>query len=96
LSEIDQKLIEHLASLIRIDLNSEESELFAGQLNGLVEEFKNLQLVDTDGVEPTGHIGDLVTIMRTDESSASLDQEEVLMNAPDRNGMFIKVKRVIE
>lgn len=94
--ELDKEQIEHLTSLIRIQLTEAEIEIFGEQLNGLVEEFNILQEVDTSQVEPTGHIADLTTVLRPDEARESIELEDVLKNAPQTAADFIRVKRVIE
>tara|TARA_A100001037_G_scaffold305989_1_gene348457 strand:- start:936 stop:1223 length:288 start_codon:yes stop_codon:yes gene_type:complete len=94
--DIDKDQIEHLASLIRVRLDVDEIEKLGNQLNGLVAEFNVLQEVDTDQVEPTGHIADLDSVLRPDETRPSMTPSEVLENAPQTFDNFIRVKRVIE
>tara|TARA_B100001758_G_scaffold79308_1_gene67177 strand:+ start:276 stop:563 length:288 start_codon:yes stop_codon:yes gene_type:complete len=94
--EIDKQQIEHLASLIRVQLSEDEITSLGEELNGIVNEFNILQEVNTEDVEPTGHIADLQTVLRSDEAQRSIDVEDVLSNAPQTSNEFIRVKRVIE
>ncbi len=77
-------------------MSEEEIELMRDQLSNILEHFDVLQQVDTEGVEPTGHSADLDTVMRKDEAAKSRPLEDVLANAPQREGDFLKVRAVLE
>ena len=55
-----------------------------------------LNELDTTGVTPTGHAGGLQTVMREDLAEDSLESEDVLKNAPRREGEFFRVNSVLE
>ena len=88
--------VKHIASLARIGLTDEEIEMFGVQLSQILEQFEVLNELDTSGVTPTGHAGGLQTIMRDDLTEDSLDSEDVLKNAPRREGEFFRVNAVLE
>ena len=88
--------VKHIASLARIGLTDEEIEMFGNQLSQILEQFEVLNELDTSGVTPTGHAGGLQTIMRDDLTEDSLDSEDVLRNAPRREGEFFRVNAVLE
>jgi len=90
------KDVEHIAQLAYIKLSDEESEDMRIQLTNILGHFASLSTVDTDGVEPTGHTTDSNTVMRQDEPKPPLSQEEVLRNAPNRDGEFVRVRPVLE
>jgi aspartyl-tRNA(Asn)/glutamyl-tRNA(Gln) amidotransferase subunit C len=90
------KDVEHIAQLAYIKLSDEESENMRVHLSNILGHFASLSIVDTDGVEATGHTTDLNTVMRKDEVQSPLDQEDVLRNAPDRDGEFVRVRPVLE
>ena len=75
-----------IATLARIALTDDEVELFREQLSQILDQFDALKELDTAGVPPTGHAVDLQAVMREDEAQDSLDLEDVLRNAPRRNG----------
>lgn len=93
---LDRSEVEHIATLARIALTEEEVELLREQLSHILEQFEVLKELDTAGVTPTGHAVPLLTAMREDIPGESLDPEEVLLNAPRREGEFIRVKAVLE
>ena len=93
---LERSQVEHIASLARIGLPEEEIEMFGEQLSQILEQFEVLNELDTSGVTPTGHAGGLQTVMRDDLAEDSLDSEDVLKNAPRREGEFFRVNAVLE
>ncbi len=64
--EIDRKLLEHLTKVSRLDLTEEELGRFTGQLKVILEAFKRIDEVDTDGVKPSFHPSELKNVWRDD------------------------------
>ena len=93
---LDRADVEHIALLARIGLTEEEVEIFREQLSNILEQFETLREVDTTGVAATGHAGQLQTVLREDVPEDSLDQDQVLRNAPRREGPLFRVKAVLE
>ena len=93
---LERSQVEHIAALARIGLTEEEVEMFGEQLSNILEQFEVLNELDTTGVAPTGHAGGLQTVMREDVAEDSLDAEDVLKNAPRREGDFFRVNSVLE
>lgn len=86
----------HIAHLARIALTEEEITRMSEQLSHLLEHFEVLQQVDTEGVSPTAQSVDLQSVMRGDEIKPSLPQDDVLANAPRREGDCFRVRAVLE
>ena len=93
---LERSEVKHIASLARIGLTEDEIEMFGEQLSQILEQFEVLNELDTSGVTPTGHAGGLQTVMRDDLAEDSLDSEDVLKNAPRREGEFFRVNKVLE
>lgn len=93
---LERSEVKHIASLARIGLTEDEIEMFGEQLFQIMEQFEVLNELDTTGVTPTGHAGGLQTVMRDDLAEDSLDSEDVLKNAPRREGEFFRVNAVQE
>ena len=96
MAQLTPEDVDHIAQLAYIKLSESESEKMREQLSDILGHFEALAALDTDGVEPTGHTTDSNTIMRDDEPQPPLDQEDVLRNAPDRDGEFVRVRPVME
>ncbi|MDE0822568.1 MAG: Asp-tRNA(Asn)/Glu-tRNA(Gln) amidotransferase subunit GatC [Dehalococcoidia bacterium] len=93
---LERSEVERIASLARIGLTEEEIEMVGDQLSHILEQFEVLNELDTSGVTPTGHASGLQTVMREDTAEDSLDHEDVLKNAPRREGEFFRVNAVLE
>ncbi len=86
----------HIARLARIGLTEEEIDRFRDQLSHILENFEILREVDTTDVPPTAHTVALHSVMRDDEVAPSLPPDEVLANAPRREGNCFRVRAVLE
>lgn len=93
---LNREEVQHIASLCRIGMTEQDLEELPEQLSQVLELFQTLQQADTEDVSPTGHSVSLGTVMREDEAGASAPTEEVLSNAPRREGDLIRVKLVLE
>jgi len=92
---LSKKEVEHIAWLAHIELSKEEKDLFTGQFNDILNYFKKIDEVDTEGIQPTYHVLDLMNVYREDEASASLPMEEALKNAPKKEKNFLKAPRIV-
>ncbi len=93
---LDRKEVERIAALVRISLTDEQMETLGEELSDILEQFQILSELDTSGVPPTAHPVHLQSVMRDDDASGSLEPEEVLRNAPRRDGDLFRVKPVLE
>ncbi|QSQ07745.1 Aspartyl/glutamyl-tRNA(Asn/Gln) amidotransferase subunit C [Koleobacter methoxysyntrophicus] len=94
--KISKKDVEHVAQLARLHLEEEEKELYTRQLNSILNYMEKLGELDTGDVEPTAHVLPIKNVFREDRVEQSMDIEEVLRNAPDREEGFFKVPKIIE
>jgi aspartyl-tRNA(Asn)/glutamyl-tRNA(Gln) amidotransferase subunit C len=93
---ISRQDVEHVARLARLALTPDELERMRTQLNAILLHIDALKAVNTDDVEPTSHAVPVVNVMRDDEPEPPFPPEEMLRNAPDRDGQFFRVPRIIE
>ena len=96
MARITSDEVSHLALLCRIAMSEDEVELMRDQMSNILDNIDVLNQVETAGVEPTGHSVDLVSVMRDDVVTSSTNREEMLSNAPNRDGDFIRVRAVLE
>jgi aspartyl-tRNA(Asn)/glutamyl-tRNA(Gln) amidotransferase subunit C len=87
--------VEHVALLARLALSEEEKEMYTRQLRDILEYAARLNELDTTDVPPTSHVLPLSNVFREDEVGEHLAPEEVLANAPEREGGFFKVPRIV-
>jgi aspartyl-tRNA(Asn)/glutamyl-tRNA(Gln) amidotransferase subunit C len=87
--------VEHVAHLARLGLTDEELERLEGQLNHILDQYAILATVPTDHIAPTAQTIELENILREDVARPSLSQEDVLANAPARDGEFFVVPAIL-
>lgn len=89
--------VRHVAALCRIGMTDAELERMRAELADLLDEVAFVQSVDTAGVEPTGHAVDNVhSVMRDDEPGAPMAADDVLLNAPLREGVYFRTRSVLD
>ena len=88
--------VEHVAHLARLGLTDEELTLLEGQLNHILDQYAILAELPTDDIPPTAQTIELENILRDDVVRPSLTADEVLANAPARQGEFIVVPSILD
>lgn len=96
--DITVKDVEYVARLARLTLSPAEKEMYAGQLQSILHYIDQLAAVDTSAVAPTSHALNQSNIMRDDHvrPADAAERERLLGNAPDRDGDYFRVQKVIE
>jgi aspartyl-tRNA(Asn)/glutamyl-tRNA(Gln) amidotransferase subunit C len=94
--KLSREEVLHIALLARLGLAEEEVDKLREQLSNILENFQVLQEVDTTDVPPTAQSIALQNVLRDDRVASSLDPEQVLANAPQREEEFFRVKAVLE
>ncbi len=93
MSDANHMDVSYVANLARIELTDEETTLFQGQLDQVLDYVEQLGELDVSNVEPTAHAVPLVNVLRADEPGVSLDNDTVTANAPaSRNGQILVPK----
>jgi aspartyl-tRNA(Asn)/glutamyl-tRNA(Gln) amidotransferase subunit C len=87
--------VRHVAKLARLALPEEKLKKLTEQLESILEYVAQIGRVDTSGVEPMAHALPLHNVLREDVVGPGLPLEQVLQNAPDVDGPFFKVPKVI-
>lgn len=97
MSEITKKSLEHLADLAKLDLTEKEEEKFMKDLDSILGHFRELQELNTDGVQPLTGGTSLKNVWREDgETKSSLKADPVVDAFPDKEGRWLKVPAVFE
>ena len=91
--------VERVAELAHLELTPEETGRMLKDLNAILDYVAELNQVDCAGVEPLTQVGELSNVTgepRPDHPEPSLDRAAVMAEAPESNGAFFKVPKVIE
>jgi len=93
---IDQAQVRKVAKLSRLELSESEVEEFTGQLSAILDYVEKLNELDTDSIEPLAHCLPINNVFREDCVRESLGTEKTLANAPQRDGEFFKVPKILD
>lgn len=94
--KIDQAQVRKVAKLSRLELTEAEVEEFTGQLSAILDYVEKMNQLNTDDVEPMAHCLPISNVFRRDEIKESLGTEKTLANAPQRDGEFFKVPKILD
>ena len=93
---LTDKDVNHVARLARLALSENERAVYRGQLERILGYIQNLEKHDTRDVPITSHVVPLSNAWREDEARPFQDTESILANAPEREDVYFKVKKIIE
>lgn len=95
---ISQDEIMRLATLAKLKLTDEETELYQKQLSSIIGYIDKLKELDTSSVEATNQVTGLENVLRTDEIIAgnSFTQDEATSNMDNTKGGKFEVNAVFE
>jgi aspartyl-tRNA(Asn)/glutamyl-tRNA(Gln) amidotransferase subunit C len=92
--------VERVAELAHLELTPEETGPMLRDLNAILDYVAELNQLDTAGIEPLAQMGELenaaIPSLRADRLEPSLDRTAVMSQAPETDGAFFKVPKVIE
>lgn len=94
--QIDENLIFRLEQLAKLELDDEERTKLLHDLNHILELVEQMNGLDTTGVEPLTWVNTGRNHLREDEISGQSNREDALRSAPDTDGRFFKVPKVID
>ena len=95
MAALSKQDVVRISELARLELTSDEVEVFTRQLAGILDYVEQIRAVDTTGVAPTSHAINR-PLEREDLAHEPLPRVDALANAPDaakESGLF-KVPRV--
>jgi aspartyl-tRNA(Asn)/glutamyl-tRNA(Gln) amidotransferase subunit C len=88
--------VAHLARLARLAVTDEELDLFAGQLDAVLDAVAKVGQADVADVPPTTHAVPMINVMRPDEVRPSLPRDAVLAAAPAAEEGRFRVPRILQ
>lgn len=93
---IDEKLISRLEHLAKLNLTSEERRTLQTELEQILQMVDKLEELDTEGVAPLVYVLEESQLLRPDDVEGQVSQSEALKNAPDTDGTYFKVPKIID
>jgi aspartyl-tRNA(Asn)/glutamyl-tRNA(Gln) amidotransferase subunit C len=92
---IDRAQVHKVAHLARLDLTEAEETQFTTQLNDILGYVEQLNELDVTDVLPTTRAIEVINVTRIDKLLPCAEREAILDGAPDRDGEFFKVPKII-
>ena len=92
--KVDEKLVKEIASLARLDLSQEETEMFVSQFKDILDYVSILNEVNTENVPPAYLSTANRSVIREDTVEESVPTEEFLSNAPEAKDGYVVIPRV--
>jgi aspartyl-tRNA(Asn)/glutamyl-tRNA(Gln) amidotransferase subunit C len=87
--------VAHLARLARLAVTDEELDLFAGQLDVILDAVARVGEAAAEDVPPTTHAVPMTNVMRPDVVTPSLPRDIVLAAAPAAEEGRFRVPRIL-
>ncbi|HEU4413350.1 MAG TPA: Asp-tRNA(Asn)/Glu-tRNA(Gln) amidotransferase subunit GatC [Candidatus Angelobacter sp.] len=95
--KVTDKDVSYVADLANLELTDQERRRMLQDLNSILEYIDRLNELDTGGVPPMASIAtDRDSAWREDVPLPCLSRADALKNAPDTDGIFFKVPKVID
>ena len=95
MTKISSDEVKKVAQLARLELNENEIQNHAKQLEKILDYIKQLEKIDTENIACTTRAIEVVNVMRKDEQKDYENSEELLDLAPLREDKFFKVPKII-
>lgn len=93
---VDRVLISKLEKLARLKLSEEEKTDLMTDLDKMLQMVAKMEELDTSDVEPLIYISEDSNVLRTDEVKNQVDRQAALDLAPDQDGTYFKLPKVID
>lgn len=93
--------VRRVAELASLELTAEEETRMLRDLNAILGYVSQLNELDTSAVAPMAQVSEVIgngpqSVLRPDETVPCLDRSRVMAGAPETDGIFFKVPKVIE
>ncbi len=95
MKRISSDEVKKVAQLARLELNDNEIQQHAEQLEKILGYIKQLEKINTEDVPCTTRAIEVVNVLRKDEQKDYENSEELLNLAPSRENKFFKVPKII-
>ncbi len=97
--KVTEETVRHVEDLANLELTPAERSRMVQDLNSILDYIDRLNQLDTSNVPPMAQVSAGLPPMREDAVGATgerLDRAVVMRGAPDSDGTFFKVPKVIE
>jgi aspartyl-tRNA(Asn)/glutamyl-tRNA(Gln) amidotransferase subunit C len=94
--QVDAATVQRIARLARIKVTEAEAQALEAELSGILDWVKQLDEVNTDGVEPMTRVIPMTLKQRPDVVTDGGNPDAIVENAPATRDHFFVVPKVVE
>ena len=95
MSKISSSDVRKVAQLARLELPEDQIQIYTSQIEEILSYVDQLQEIDTKNVPPTTRAVEVVNSMREDLVEVKCSREDILNQAPNREGDFFRVPKIL-
>ena len=95
MTKISLSDVRKVAQLARLELPEDQMETYTKQLEEILSYVDQLQEIDTENIPPTTRAVEVVNAMREDIVKVNCSREDLLNQAPHREGDFFRVPKIL-
>ena len=95
MTKITSNDVRKVAQLARLELSEDQIELYTSQLEKILGYVAQLEKVETKDVLPTSRAVEVINVFRQDSVKDTTIRNELLDQAPEREGDFYRVPRIM-
>jgi aspartyl-tRNA(Asn)/glutamyl-tRNA(Gln) amidotransferase subunit C len=94
--KVNDEMVDKIANLANLEFNGDEKASIKNDLSRILGFIEQLNEVDTEGVEPLIYMVDEEDVLREDEVTYTVTQQDALKNAPEKDTDYFKVPKVLD
>lgn len=94
-SKFNKDVIQKIANLARLHLTPEQAAEYSEQLSKIIHHFDEISTINTNGIEPLITPSEIEYTLREDNVKQNFHAEDMVANAPDKQGNLFKVPPVV-
>lgn len=95
-NKLDDKMIDYVAVLAKLELSADEVVQAGADMTQMLDYIDKLKELGTEGIEPMTHIFPSQNVFRKDVVSNGNERDALLANAPKQSGGQFQVPKTVE
>ena len=95
MEKITKETLQYVAKLAHLKFDEADIGRYTEKMAAVIGYFEKLNELDTKDVAPTSHAMNVTGGLQDDEVVRSQERDDILKNAPERDGDFYAVPKVV-
>lgn len=94
--QINKETLDKIAHLARLEFDEKDTAKMLADINSMIAFVEKLNEVNTEGIEPLTTMSHEINALREDIVKPHMSREDALRNAPQKDGEYFHVPKVLE